>query len=508
MTISIQRLKRNVISNALGTIAPAVAWFLIVPILVAQLGEQGFGVYTIAISFAGVLGFLELGLTSAATKFIAEVNIRSNRRKLGKIISNNLSIYIGLGIIITTLGFVFAPEIGPMMFHGSGLEQNEMERMVQLISIILSITLIKNTFSSILMGLHRYDLYNAIQICYAVVLAIVQAGIVLNKGTIIALLAGNIALTAICLIAFIAVVQKLIPGVRMLRWPDGYFFRLLFSFGMYMMIINFAGTLLFNIDKVLIGQILGPKSVSYYAIPTQMTLKVHNALAVFVSFLFPMVSEVQSSGDKTTIKNIFLQGMRFMMLIDGLVMVFLAVFSQQIMHIWISADFAAQSALLLQITAIGYIFYSLSITPYHILLGMGRPKVLAILNLVTTLSVIGGLFAGLTWFGLVGGCVGALFGFVTAAIMPIYLQRVLGISWSTVFKQSYGRTILCTVSASFLSIFLPQSIAIRLLFFAIFILVLIFFGNARIEDWQFFQNQWQRITAQIVVLRNKNVHRN
>ena len=505
--ISIRRLRRNVISNALGTIVPAVAWFIVVPILVLHLGDVNYGTYTIAISFAGVMGFLELGLTSAATKFIAEVDIRSDENKLEKIIANNLTIFVGLGLLIVFICFQFGDRLALLLFKDSSLSAQQLKYLVIWMGVVLSLTLIKNAFASVLMGLHRYDLYNGIQIGYAIALAAVQAALVLWNGQVVSLLAGNALVILTSLAAFALVIHRLIPGIHFMRRPDGVFLRTLFAFGMYMMVINLAGTLLFNVDKVIVGQVLGPASVAYYAIPSQITLKIHNGLAVFVSFLFPMASEIQSSGDKATLKNIFMQGMRFILLFDGAVMVFLAVFSQKILALWIDENFAFQSAPLLVITAIGYILYSLSIIPYHILLGIGKPRVLAVLNTLVTGAVILGLTLGLTWRGLAGGCAGVALGFCSAAILPAYVQRELGISWKEVFEQSYGRTILCTLIGSIACAFLPTGLVFRLVYFAAFLIVLIFFGNTRIEDWYLVKAQWQQLVHKVPLLRGQFVHR-
>lgn len=154
MITGIRLLRRNVISNAVGIVVPALAWAVVVPVLVHWLRVQGYGVYTIACSFAGVLGFLELGLTSAALKFIAEVEIRGNTEKLEKIISSNLSLYIGLGGIITLLCFIFASHIASFLFLNSGMDQEELALLVKLVGIILTLTLVRNALSSVLMGFH------------------------------------------------------------------------------------------------------------------------------------------------------------------------------------------------------------------------------------------------------------------------------------------------------------------------------------------------------------------
>ncbi|NMB89888.1 MAG: oligosaccharide flippase family protein [Chloroflexi bacterium] len=492
----ITRLRRNVISNALGTIAPALAWILVVPVLVHSLGEQNYGVFTIAISFSGILGFLELGLTSAATKYIAEVETRTNTERLEKIISNNLTLYLAIGVVVTSLCFLFAPQIATLLFRDSGLDARSLNLLVQLIGVILSLTLVKNALASVLMGFQRYDSYNTIQIGYAIVLALVQGLIAANGGQVVAVMAGTVAVILGGITGFLVVIHRLVPNVRLLRLPDRYYMRLLFSFGMYMMVINVAATFLFNADKIVIGQILGPESVTYYAIPTQVTLKIHNGLAVFVSFIFPLASEVQSIGDSQTIKRIFLTGMRYITFLDGLVMALLGIFGREFLSLWIDKAFAAQSAPILTLTTLGYLLFAVSIIPYHMLMGLGFPRQLAIIEILTGLSVIVCLSIGLTTRTLIGGSFGALVGMGSMVAFPWYLQRKLGISWKTALSQGYGRNLVCAILGVAIGSQLP-GLPERSVFAVVFVLAMLFLGNIRLDDWRALLRSWQRTTSQI-----------
>lgn len=316
----------------------------------------------------------------------------------------------------------------------------------------------------------------------------------------VALMLGNIAVMAVSLIVFILVIHHLIPKVRLLRFPDKSFLRVLFSFGMYMMLINLGAAILFNVDKVIVGWVLGPESVTYYAIPTQMALKIHNGLAVFVSFIFPLASEVQSIGDKATLRKIYLQSMRFIMLMDGLAMVFLGTFAREILAIWIGTDFAAVSAPILVLASLGYLAFALSITPYHILLGIGHPRELAVLNMLATLCVISCLSVGLNRVGLIGGAIGAMIGMGTMVVLPWYTQRLLGIPWNTAFRDSYGRTVMCSISGIVISAILPPHFLIRLAFYVGFTMALLVWGNTRREDWQMIHGSWQQVSTYISVL--------
>jgi O-antigen/teichoic acid export membrane protein len=380
------------------------------------------------------------------------------------------------------------------------MDQQKLALLLKLVGIILALTLLRNALSSVLMGLHRYDIYNAIQVSYAIALALVQGAVVIKGGQVIAVMLGTIAVMVAGLISFILAIHHLIPKVRLFRLPDGYFLRLLFSFGMYMMLINLGAAILFNVDKVIIGWLLGPESVTYYAVPTQIALKIHNGLAVFVSFLFPLASETKSIGDTATLRKIYLQSMRYIVLIDGLVMVLVGTFAREILDIWIDPDFGAVSAPILLLTSSGYLLFALSIPTYHILLGMGHPRELAMLNMLATLCVIASLTAGLIFFNLIGGSFGAMIGMGTIFVLPWYAQRLLSIPWKTAFRDSYGRTLMCSISGMLISAVLPPHFLIRLLYYGGFILVLLRYGNTRREDWRMVQGGWQQMMARVLVL--------
>lgn len=503
MISGIRFLRRNLISNVIGVIVPAIAWLILVPILIHSLGEQAYGIYIIALSFAGVLGFLELGLTSAATKYIAEVDTRRNMEKLGRIISSNLAIYVGLGGCIVLVSLIFAPEIALLLFNDTDLSLNELTVIVRLIGALLALTLLRDALSAVPRGFQRYDIYNGIQIFYGLALTLIQLVIVWRGGHVVELMLGQIVITFVSLGGFILAIHYLIPGIRLLRFPDGVILRILFTFGIYMMVINLGATLLHNLDKVMVGWVIGSEGVAYYSVPTQIAFKVHTGLALIVSFLFPLSSEAQSVGDSSTLRNVFLQGMRLIMLVDGLVMVFLGTFANQILSIWIDPGFALSSAPILVFTSIGYFMFALSIIPFNMLIGMGYPRQMAVLNTLAAICVVLGLMAGLSISGLIGGSIGAAIGMSAMITLPWYLQRKLDISWVMAFRNSYGKTFICIVGGILISLVLPQDFPIRFIYFIGFSISLLFLGNTTREDWVLIQGVFQKVVSHTSLLLNR-----
>jgi len=472
-------LRRNAVSNALGILLPAVVWVLILPLVLSLLGSQKYGVFTIAIAVAGFLGFLELGLPSAATKFIAEISLPSDANRLNKILSTNFALYIALGTLVTLLGLMYETKIALLLFSDSGMPLEDLTLIVRLIGITVVLTLLRNGFSAILFGFQRYDVYNMIQMSYAVTLAAVQGFVVWLGGEVISLLVAGAVIMGASLIALAFSILRLAPSVRLLFVLDGHLLRILLSFGMYMMLINFAGIILFSMDKIIVGWILGPISVTYYAVPSQIVLKIHTAFALLVSFLFPLSSEVDSLGDRTTLQSLFLDSMQVIIALDGFILVFIGTFAREILTVWIGAAFAESASYVLVFTCFGYFMLGLSIVPYHFLLGMNRPKQFAILNLLATICVIGLFSVGLLSFGLLGGVILGMTSMLAMGILPWYAQRVLGISWNAIWNQSYGRAFALAVGAFLISIMLPPYWLVRACFFCCYVVLLVLVGNRR-----------------------------
>jgi O-antigen/teichoic acid export membrane protein len=246
-----------------------------------------------------------------------------------------------------------------------------------------------------------------------------------------------------------------------------------------MMVINFTGIILFSIDKIIVGWILGPVSVTYYAVPTQVALKIHTALALLVSFLFPLSSEVESLGDKATLRNLYLDSMQTIIVVDAFILVFVGTFAREILTVWIGAAFSESASNVLVFTCLGYFMLALSIVPYHVLLGINRPRQFAILNLFATTWVICFFSIGLLSLGLLGGVILGMTSMLAMGILPWYAQRVLGISWKIIWTQSYGRAFALAVGAILVSIVLPSYWVVKACFFCSFAVVFFFVGNRR-----------------------------
>lgn len=116
------------------------------------------------------------------------------------------------------------------------------------------------------------------------------------------------------------------------------------------------------------------------------------------------VKKTQVKERKGSLGELCTRSLKYLMLVMGPGTLILVLLARDILRIWLAAQFAAQSALIFQIFAIGFLMNALACPPTTVLLAVGRPD---IMTTCYSLVLILLLHAGLAWalihqYGLLG----------------------------------------------------------------------------------------------------------
>ena len=103
------RTIQNVVVNSLGTVISMVAGLLVMPFLIRQLGNSGYGLWTLIGTLTGYFGVLDLGVGSAVGRLIAGYLARGEFERINAIISTGLSLLIGVALFVMLCTFGAIP---------------------------------------------------------------------------------------------------------------------------------------------------------------------------------------------------------------------------------------------------------------------------------------------------------------------------------------------------------------------------------------------------------------
>jgi len=145
---------------------------------------------------------------------------------------------------------------------------------------------------------------------------------------------------------------------------------------------------------------------------------------------------------------------------------FIALFSKEILTLWIDANFALHSAMILGWLAIGVLFSSIARVPWTLLIAAHRPDVLGKLPLLEVPVYLGFLYFAIRYFGLEGAAITwtSRMAFNCCALHLI-TWRLLPDTGRAIRKNAMLLLISLPVLAG--AAFLPQSLAARGLYFVV-----------------------------------------
>lgn len=382
--------------NILGTIAPVLVALVSIPIYIDLIGEQRYGVLSIAWILLGYFGVFDLGIGRAAAQRIASLNDdqASKNRCFWTALSLNSSLGILGGIAIWPAAYYFFSQ----QFQIDAKLQPEMLRALAWLIIALPIATINGVLTGSLQGVERFLQLNVVNATGSVLfqtLPVLVAWLwspsldVLLPVAIGARLVNVIFLLLFCLRN---VTHGSVPSISVSEA------RALLKFGGWITVSSLISPIMVMADRFIVGAILGASAVTHYSVPFQLAERSTIIPGALSSSLFPrFAKESVHSGQKMAVNAI-----RHLVVIMTPLMVAAILLAHPFLALWISTDFSNRSALVLQILLIGFWANGLARIPHAKLQATGQPKVVAICHLAEIIPYLALLFIGMHLGGVAG----------------------------------------------------------------------------------------------------------
>jgi O-antigen/teichoic acid export membrane protein len=236
-------------------------------------------------------------------------------------------------------------------------------------------------------------------------------------------LVGGACISAACRTA---ATHLLLHGERnRLRW-DAAAVREVFSFGAPILLTSCAGFLISGGDKLLLGWVLPTQAMGAYAIAVLLVNASHDAAGKLIGQVaYPAMSRAYAR-DPGSLRGAYLQVRRKTdagcLVVAGL----LAGCGERIVAWLYDARYAQAGTYLciLALSLIGVRYRVLS----HVLLVIGRPRLMLYEQITQILSLVPGIFLGFRLFGVIGAMWGVALSYVFAQVWNVfYLQGKLGL---------------------------------------------------------------------------------
>ena len=154
----------NAVSNVGGFLVPLMVNFIITPIVLVLLGEEGYGLQTLALVVSGYLTFMDLGMDIPITKLLAEDNAKKDYISSNHLLNSTLVLYLVIGFFGFILIFLSRDLLASTVFHIPAHRFNDARCVFLLAGVGFALNIFASWGRAALNGIQRYDINTFIRI--------------------------------------------------------------------------------------------------------------------------------------------------------------------------------------------------------------------------------------------------------------------------------------------------------------------------------------------------------
>ena len=437
---------RNIGSTWVVTLVTIAATYVLTPFIIHTLGPEGYGTWTLITSLTGYISLLALGVPMACVRYLAGHVAKGDTPEVNKVIGSCAGLYLMVGAAALVIGGMLAAlfevyDIPPALHAQSSLAY-------ALMVLYVSAGFIGLLPEGILFAHLDFVPRNAVRV----------AGVLLRLSLTVALLKLSASLLVLALVQLAClafdfgvawmVIRRRHPAVRIsLADYDRSTVRSIFSFSVYVLLMQAGVRLSFETDALVIGAFLGVGAVSFYVVANSLIVYLMEFVIAIAAVVSPMATKLNAEGKRGELREIFLKWSKVAFSLSLLAGLFLIVLGPRFMARWIDPSFEQPAGQVLQILMVSsLLFLPVRGVALPILMGLGKPKAPTIAFLIAGVLNVGLSVLLARPLGLAGVALGtAIPNVVFAVVVLIMVCRELGITLSHYTRYVVPRALIGSV---------------------------------------------------------------
>jgi O-antigen/teichoic acid export membrane protein len=401
MSLVRPRLAHHSLLNLLGQGIPFLAAVVAIPLLIKGLGTDRFGVLTLAWMVTGYFSLFDLGLSRALTQVVSERIGAGQERVAPPLVWAALGMMGGLGLVATALVAAISPWLVHSVLKIPADLQAETVEAFYLLAFAVPVVVVTTGLVGILTSFHRFGVLNAVRAPLGIFTFVAPLAVLPFSHSLLWVTAVLVLVRTLACAVYAWASRDLFPPFQGDLVRQFETLRPLLRFGAWMTVTNVVSPVMQYLDRFVVGAMLSIAAVAYYATPYEAVTKVLILPSAILGVLFPAFA-ASYRNDHGRLVRLYTRGTKYIavLLFPGMLLV--AAFALEGLRLWLGADFARQSAPVLQVLAIGVFINGVAQVFATLVQGVGRPDLSAKLHLIELPIYLPMLWLAIHRYGILG----------------------------------------------------------------------------------------------------------
>lgn len=394
-------LLRSALQNFAGSVLPALAALITVPVIVAHLGEATYGLFALVTSVVGYFAVLDINASAGAVRYVAAYHATAKQRELAEVFSFAGAIYLLIGLVGGAALALFARPLVTQVFNIAPTAQAEALLALQIGGLAFAIGQLQVFLQSVIQALRRYDISSRLEASFGTIASLLTLAVVLAGGGLVGIVLARLLLSVVNLGAQLLLLRRLLPELRLAK-PRAQIRRDILSFSGWAYLSRLAALSAANADKILIGALADMRQLALYAVPLTLASRVFAMVFRLGQVVFPYASALNAQQDHAALERIYLQATRYITALNASLALLLVAFAPELIQHWMRGLLGAESARVLMVLALAIMVDSLTNIPSLINDGVGHPRLTGTAAVLRAAATLGAVYLALQQWGIQG----------------------------------------------------------------------------------------------------------
>lgn len=402
--------------------------FVAVPITVAQLGADAYGILSLLLTVVAPLGLLDFGMGEATVKHMAESLGRADDRQAESYFRSTML----FNLVVALAGMAALIGGADWMIHAAFNIPEKLAPLavtvLHLVGVNWAIAQISQTFIGALTARQCYRTIATGLAVSQISTQLVGISVLLAGGNLVHFVAAQTLCWSVALLGWFVAVKRNFRGFRLSPTLDLGAFQQTASMGVWQLINKVGGIFANRAQFWLLGAMLAVSAVGHYNLCYQIVTVAYLVAFKVGQVMLPAVSHLQGEGRMKEAAQHTVNAMWLSSVFGAALISVVIGFSGDILRLWIGPAVADEAASTLRILASHNAISMLFAVPNFFLLGSGRASWLAWMAIAQGIIT----FAVAAYLVPVFGLSGAAMGVLCGSVVHIF---VLVLIWTKALRE-------------------------------------------------------------------------
>lgn len=422
-----KRLFRSSSTRVLSRLVDVVVGFVLMPVIVRELGDRDYGIWVLAGTFLGFYGLCDLGLSTASGRFLSRALGCGDKKDFHGFFTTSVYLFSSISIVLLIVTGILAGLSSYIIKNPA--DENVFRWLTITLGCSMALEFPSRAFRAVLASQLRYDMTNAGRIL-ATLARVPLILVVFHLGYgLLALAVVMASLQVASGIGVTIMAYRVTPGLT-LRPLKIELSRVkqLGHYCVYAVLAEVARMLRSKIGPLVIAMFQALSAITPFAIASRLSLYITDLIRALVSGLDPLFSWQEGRGDKEKMKFTYLFTCRISTYCAVILGGLLCLLGRAFIERWMGPEYTHVMPVLI-VLIVGSVASSSQIPTLGYLFGISLHRFYAMSSMVNGLLCLALTVVLIKPFGLLGVALGMALPAILfdLFVQPIYACRTLGV---------------------------------------------------------------------------------